>query len=72
MKLNTFLNTVMAAIFLSAFACAPKVQDSELKKPDVPEALTNDIALNQVYKNPFGEFKKLRFRRCKCNMVFGI
>ncbi len=54
MKLNNiFFNTVMAAIFLSVFACAPKVQDSELKKPDVPEALTNDIVLNQVYKNPF-------------------
>jgi hypothetical protein len=47
---NSFISLIMAGII---FSCAPKVQDSELKKPDVPELKTNDVALNQIYKSPF-------------------
>lgn len=34
-------------------SCAPKVQESDKKKPDVPELQTNDISLQQAYINPY-------------------
>lgn len=44
--------TIAVLLILSA-ACAPKVQELEKKTPDTPEIQSNDIALQQVYANPF-------------------
>jgi len=50
-SLPTNLWVCLFFIFLSA--CAPKVQHSDKKRPDVPELQTNDIALQQAYINPY-------------------
>ena len=58
---------IIISMHIAFMSCAPKVQDSTQKKPDVPELQTNDIALQQVYKNPFASInysiKKTEFKK---------
>ncbi len=44
---------LLALVFSVMLSCAPSVQDSENKKPLTPELQTNDVALQQMHKNPF-------------------
>ena len=53
MNKKYLLLSLLVILHTSLFSCAPKVQDTETKTPEVPELQSSDIALQKAYKSPF-------------------
>lgn len=56
---NQFLKFVIFAFVVSAYvlSCAPKAQEAERVKPQVPTVITNDVNLISMHKKPFADFQ---------------
>lgn len=55
---NNFLKFIITFV-LSAYvlSCAPKAQEAERVKPEVPTVATNDVNLVSLHKKPFADFQ---------------